>query len=73
MKCSGTYIRQPAFFASSALGRFFKAPNSKHEAPNLAPWALEIWSLGFLWCLDVGAWSFCKPDGTILDIRPANQ
>ena len=43
-----------------------KAPNSKHQAPeklqapNKIPAVIEIWCLGFLWKLEVGAWSFSR-------------
>src|SRR5208282_6775997 len=32
----------------------FQAPSSR-EAPNFK---FQVWCLGFLWCLDVGAWNF---------------
>jgi hypothetical protein len=28
----------------------------KEKAPNISRMRLEVWSLKFLWCLDVGAW-----------------
>jgi hypothetical protein len=34
-----------------------EAPNTKHQAPNDAS-LFDVWSLKFLWSLDVGAWSF---------------
>jgi hypothetical protein len=34
--------------------------NFKLQAPNKIPAVIEIWCLGFLWKLEVGAWSFSR-------------
>jgi hypothetical protein len=50
-----------------------RGESSKLQISNFKQWAIGIWSLMFLWSLDLGVWNFSSTYRLLADQRKAIQ